>query len=221
MRLWLCIILFVLSACGANNSADEVDIDYEADLQAYGTEAANIRVDMVDNRTAIAATVAVGSTQSADFERYNDLLRSTVAVAIPPTSDSRIVANQAEGPLPVEVYDLSSGEMRFVQIGPSGEIDANDCFIAKQQFFDATGSIIFMTAVGLNVRAGTSLRADWQYGGDLVHTSSWVAPQSEPYRCVALAMRSSDVEFFTGNWSVTLSVDGEPDEPRSFTILDR
>jgi hypothetical protein len=77
-----------------------------------------------------------------------------------------------------------------------------------------------MTAVALNLRAGTSVRADWQFGGELVYSNSWVAPQSEQYRCIALAMRPSDAEFLMGNWSVTLSINGQSTEARSFTILD-
>ncbi|MEL6308823.1 MAG: hypothetical protein AAFN11_15475 [Chloroflexota bacterium] len=218
MQRWIWMCLFILCACGGTGE-DIIEIDYEGDLVAYATEASQIREDIVISRTDIASTVEAGNAQTSQFERYNDLLRSTVVVAIPPTSDARIVANDTIGALPVEVYDLSDGEMRFVQIGPAGEINDENCFIAKQQFFRTDSVAVFMTAVALNLRAGTTVSAEWRYGGELVYSNSWVAPQSVPYQCVSLTMRPSDAEFATGNWTVTLFVNGNPDEPKSFTIF--
>lgn len=217
MRNWIIIILSMgLSACGTVDTGE--DVNFEANISAYSTEAAQIRNDMTINRTELAATVVSAGTQASDFERYNQSLRQTAIVVVPPTNEARIVANQADGPLPIEVYDLSDGQMRFVQIGPAGQVDANACFVSKQQFFSSDISSIYMTAVALNLRAGTTVRADWQFGGELVFSNSWVAPQTEPYRCISLAMSPSDTEFMTGNWSVTLSINGEPTEPRAFTI---
>ncbi len=218
MRYWIILLMCIVSACGAGNDGEDI-IDFEADIQAYSTEAANLRSGMVIESTTIVQTVAASEAQANNYLQYNSLLRSTTVALFPPTSEVRIVANDIEGPLPPEVYDLSSGEMRFVQIGPAGEIDENGCFRAKQQFFRPSNGVIYMTAVALNLRAGTSVRADWQYGSELVHSNSWVAPQSEQYRCIAIALRTSDTEFALGNWSVTLSVNGNPTEPRSFTIL--
>lgn len=218
MRYWLVFIIIFLTACGSSN--DEEVIDFEADLQAYGTEAATIRNDMLAGSTAIVETVVVAEAQSNAFSGYNMILRQTAVAVMPPTSEVRILTNDVEGPLPPEIYDLSDGIMRFVQIGPAGQVDADGCFREKQQFFRiGRDSIIYMTAVALNLRAGTTIRTDWQFGSDLVFSNSIVAPQSEQYRCIALALRPSDVEFSPGNWSVTLSVNGEPTAPRSFTII--
>ncbi len=219
MRFWILLLtVMLISACSPTANDDVIDFDFE--LQSLSTEAATIREDMVIAQTVIAATIDGAVLQSENFNRYNDALRATALAIFPPTSEARIVANDLDGPLPPEVYDLSNGEMRFVQIGPAGEIDDNNCFRAKQQFFRPSQGVVYMTAVALNLRAGTTVRADWQYLGDLVYTNSWVAPQSEQYRCISLAMRTSDVEFFLGNWSVTLSVNGNPTEPKSFTIFD-
>lgn len=219
MRYWIVILFFLVTACSSTNSGEEA-IDYEAEIQAYGTEASTIRDDMVTSRTAVAATVVVAVVQADNINRYNMMLRQTMVAIFPPEDETRIVANDVQGPLPPEVYDLSSGEMSFVQIGPSGQINEQGCFLSKQQFFRPGDSVIYMTAVALNLRAGTRIRADWQFGSDLVFSNSFVAPQAESYRCVALALRPSDSEFFIGNWSVTLSIDGDPTEPRSFTILN-
>lgn len=215
----LLTIIFLLSACSTVSSDEQ--INFELDIETYSTEAANLRNDMLINQTEVAATISIASTQSSDFNRYNTMLRSTTVVIIPPTSNARIVANDVDGPLPPEVYDLSDGEMRFVQIGPAGQIDERNCFLAKQQFFPADANAVYMTAVALNLRAGTNVRADWQFGNELILSNSWVAPQTESYRCISIAMRPSDTEFFAGNWSVTLSVNGSPTEARPFTIFSR
>ncbi|MGJ3241199.1 MAG: hypothetical protein ACFE0Q_21000 [Anaerolineae bacterium] len=221
MRYWIVMLVWVISACSGGTINEETLIDYDAELAAYSTEAAQLRNDLVIVQTDVVATIEAVDARRFDFARYNDSLRQTVVAVVPPVNEERIVANDIEGPLPVEVYDLSNGEMRFVQIGPAGEIDEQGCFRDKQQFFRiGTNEVIYMTAVALNLRAGTNVRADWQYGSELVFTNSWVAPQSEPYRCIVLAMRPSDAAFLPGNWSVTLSVNGDPTNPRSFTILE-
>lgn len=219
MRYWMMLLCFLVSACSSVNSSDDI-IDYEVEIQAYGTEASTIRDDMLISRTSVASTVVAAGVQANNNNRYNTMLRQTVVAIFPPPDETRIVANDIQGPLPPEVYDLSDGEMRLVQIGPAGQINEQGCFVSKQQFFRPGDSAIYMTAVALNLRAGTSIRADWQFGSDLVFSNSMIAPQFESYRCIALALRSSDVEFFTGNWSVTLSIDGDMTEPRSFTILN-
>lgn len=218
MRNWIICLLLLISACSSLNDGEEV-IDFEAEIQAYGTEASTIRDDMILARTSVAVTVAAAESQADNINRYNLILGQTAVAIFPPTDEVRIVANDVDGPLPPEVYDLSGGEMRFVQIGPAGQIDDRGCFMSKQQFFRSGDGIIYMTAVALNLRAGTTVRADWQFGSELVFSNSLVAPQSESYRCIVLSLRPSDAEFMPGNWSVTLSVDGEPTEPRSFTIL--
>lgn len=218
MRNWIICFLLLISACSSGNDGEEI-IDFELEIQAYGTEASTIRDEMILARTAVAATVVAAESQADNINRYNLILGQTAVAIFPPTSEARIVANDVDGPLPPEVYDLSSGEMRFVQIGPAGQVDDNGCFMSKQQFFRSGDGIIYMTAVALNLRAGTTVRADWQFGSELVYSNSLVAPQSESYRCIALSLRPSDAEFMVGNWSVTLSVDGDATEPRSFTIL--
>jgi hypothetical protein len=213
-RNLLYILLIFLAAC----QSDEA-VMLDATMQAYGTEAANLRDDTQINRTEVVATVQAAGTQSADFERYNQVLRSTIAVVIPSSDEERLLMNNAGGPLPIEMYDLSNGEMRFVQVGTASDIDVNGCFLAKRQFFPASIGTIYMTAVALNLRAGTIVRVDWQYGGTVVYSNGWTAPQSVDGQCVAIALTSSNAEFLEGNWTATLYVNGEAIDPYSFTIV--
>lgn len=204
----------MLTAC----QSDEVAM-LDGTMQAYGTEAANLREDTQAHRTEVVMTVQAAGTQAGDFERYNQSLRGTIAVAVPASEDERVLLNNAQGPLPVEMYDLSNGEMRFVQVGTASDIDVNGCFLAKRQFFPASIGTIYMTAVALNLRAGTVVRVDWQYGGTVVYSNGWTAAQSLDWQCVAIAFTSNDAEFTEGNWTATLYVNGEAVDPYSFTIV--
>jgi hypothetical protein len=214
----IALIILLLSSCQAFVGNDE-QVILEADLQAYGTEASNIRSDMQSNRTAVAATVAVASTQAAEFNRYNDTLRATVIIANPPLDATRIVVQDVQGPLPIEMYDISDGEMRFVEVDTSAQVDDQNCFLIHESFFSMGINTIYMTAFALNLQAGAVVRVDWQYGNELVQTTTWVAPQSAVGQCVALALRSSDTELAAGNWTATLYVNGEATDPATFSII--
>jgi hypothetical protein len=75
-----------------------------------------------------------------------------------------------------------------------------------------------MTALALNLRAGTQVRVDWQYGGEIVYSNSWIAPQSLDGQCVAIELRPSNAPFLAGNWTATMYINGEPIDPAPFTI---
>lgn len=215
----LILIALLLSACQSLSKNEQV-IALETELQAYSTEAIDIRNAMQSNRTEVAATIAVASTQAAEFEHYNDILKATVFVAHPPIEPTRVVVQDTEGPLPLEMYDRSSGEMMFVEVGTAAQIDSNNCFVRHEAFFGMDISTIYMTAMALNLQGGTVVRVDWQYGGDIVLSNSWVAPQAADGQCVALALRASDGEFAAGNWTATMYVNGEALDPISFSIID-
>ena len=220
----LCFVSVMLASC-QTLSSDETNLQLEEELVAYGTEAAMLRDDIQSNQTQVVATVVAASTDAAAFGAYNRILAPTVGV-VQPGTPTRIPAEEvidalgvnAQGPMPVEMFDLSDGQTRFVQIGTAGQIDDRNCFISHQSFFQPNSNVIYMTGLGLNVYAGTSVRVEWRNGGDLVHTSSWSAPQSVDGQCVALALRPENAPFTPGNWTATMYVNGEPIDPAPFTI---
>lgn len=213
------LLVLLLGACQTFVGEDESAI-LEAELQSYGTEVAKIRSDMQSNRTAVAATVAIASTQAASFNHYNDVLRATVVIANPPLDGVRVVVEDTQGPLPLEMYDISNGEMRFVEVGTTSQIDSRNCFIKHETFFGVGIPTIYMTAFALNLQAGTVIRVDWQYGNDVLKSTSWVAPQLADGQCVALALRTSDIDLMAGNWTATMYIDGDPINPIPFSIID-
>lgn len=218
------MICLSLSAC-EGLVVDEENLAMQAEFDAYSTEAVVLRQQMQVDQTVAANTVAIASTQAAQYSNYNRILQPTADVIVP--QPTRIPADElmsmmgdnVSGPMPIELFDLSDGQTRFVQVGTAGEIDGNRCFLAHQAFFNPnTTNVIYMTALGLNVYAGTSLRVEWRMGGELVHTTNWSAPQSVDGQCVALELTRADADLMPGNWTATLYVNGEPIDPAPFTI---
>ncbi len=220
MRSLLLLLSLLLVGCqGAQ--ADESDALIRAELAAYGTEAAALRADMQVQRTEVVLTVDVAATEAANYAQYNALLAGTVQAALPPTPTPLPVNIDTQGPLPFDSYNLEDGVMRFVQVGLASQITPEDrCFVRHQAFFQAMNTnVIYMTGVALNLRAGTELRVDWQFGGEVVYSNNWVAPGAMDATCFALELRPSNAPFTPGNWQATLFVNGAAEEPSSFTIV--
>lgn len=216
-QLCLLAISILITGCQAFTS-DEVNQQLEQEIIAYATESAMLRDQIQIDRTQVIATVQSASTQSAQFSAYNNLLVATLRAINPPTPTSPPL-DVVEGPLPFTIYDLSSGEMRFVQLGTASQIDSSGCFVRHQNFFNPMQvNTIYMTGVALNLRAGTTIRVNWQYEGEIVYSNSWVAPQSIDGQCFAIPIQPSNAPFLSGNWTATVIIDGEPIDPAPFTI---
>jgi len=218
--LLLLVCLITLPACNTLAGEDEF-ILMQSDIEAYGTEAVAIRESIQNDQVQVAATVDALATESANFTEFNRVLVSTVRAVLPPTQAVNIVNNEG-GPLPLEMFDLSDGVMRFVQIGAAGTVNVDDrCFVSHQTFFTTSADVIYLVALALNLKAGTNLRVDWSYGGELVHQSNWTAPENKAGECIALELRPGNALFLTGNWTATLYINGAPQDPASFTITER
>jgi hypothetical protein len=218
--VWMLLAMMLLASC-QSFAGNEEDIAYEAELEAFGTEAAFLRDQMQIDRTAIAATVQVGGTQVVAFTEYNMQLAATIQSGITPTATLGSFDMTLGGAMSVDMFDLSSGEMRFVQVGTTSQINPDDgCFVSRQNFFDNDMTfVIYMTALALNLQAGTVVRVDWQYGGEVVYSNAWTAPQSLDGQCIALEIRPSNAPFLPGNWTATMVINGEPIDPAPFTII--
>lgn len=220
MRVLLISLAFLLVGCqGLQN--DDSQALLVAEIEAYGTDASGLRSEMQQQRTEVVSTVDASATEAANYQRYNQMLASTVQAIVPPTATSLPISIDAQGPLTFEAYDLSDGVMRFVQVGVAGQITPDDrCFVTHQAFFQVMNTnVIYMTGVALNLLGGTELRVDWQLGGSVVYSDSWVAPADIEAICFALELRPSNAEFTPGNWTATLYVNGRAEDPVSFTII--
>lgn len=223
MHFWICISLIaammVLSGCQGVLADDGSDL-MQVELNTFNADSTALHESMQAVQTEVAATVQVVETQLALSYDYNRVLVATARAGEDATPVISLEVNET-GPMPISMFDLSDGRMRFVQIGAAGQITPEDrCFVTHQEFFDPTEiNVIYLTALGLNVQQGTNVRVDWVYDGSLVHQSQWVAPASVDGQCIAIELRPSNAPFTAGNWTATLFVNGLPLDPAPFTIL--
>jgi hypothetical protein len=216
--LLILLIAWITSSCVG--TTDQLNSQMQQDLQNYGTEAVALREQIQIDRTAIVVTVDAANAQARQFELYNSILRQTAVAGQPPTATIPPIEANAQGPMPISMFDLSDGQMRFVQVGTASQIDGDRCFISHQTFFrDTEVSIIYITGLALNLVAGTQVRAEWRYGDQVVYANAWIAPQSVDGQCFALELRPSDAPFLPGNWTVMLLINGESANSASFTII--
>lgn len=213
-------LLFLLGACQLLASDDDMLL-MRRDLEIYGTESVIIREQMQAQRTQVVVTMQESERQVANYARLNRQLAAMGQAVVAPTPAITIIGNNT-GPMPLEMFDLSDGEMRFVQIGMASTINADDrCFVSHQTFFDMESmDVIYLAALALNLRAGTNLRVDWQFGGAIVYQSSWTAPASLDGQCIAMPLRPSNAPFLPGNWMATLYVNDESYDPAAFNIIE-
>jgi hypothetical protein len=165
--------------------------------------------------------VQFSETQAAEYFGYNRLLVATArAAGAINTPISPIVTNNETGPMPLSMFDLSDGVMRFVQLGMTDTINREDrCFIEQKSLFNPNQTeTLFLTGLALNLQAGATLRVDWSYQGDVVHQTSWTAPEFQEGDCIAMELNPSNAAFSPGNWTATLYVDGNPLDPIPFTL---
>lgn len=214
----LIAIALSLGACQSLASDDE-SAQLSADLEFYRTEAVQLQANMQLQRTAAVATIDASNMAAAEYNQLNQALVATREVVIPPTQSVAVIDNSS-GPMPLEMFDLSDGRMRFVQVGVAGTINASDrCFVSHQTFFNEMETqVIYLVALALNLQAGTVVSGTWNFNGETVYSTSWTAPETVPGQCIALEFRQSDAPFTPGNWTAILRVNGETVNPAPFTV---
>lgn len=220
-RILLIFIVLIFSVGCQALAVEDVPGTMSFELTAYATEAAGIRLNSQTERTQVAATVAVAETQSANYSLYNNVLVATVRADQIPTPSERLAFTDG-GVMAIDMFDLSDGQMRFLQVGTAGYVRPEDrCFETHQTFFRTSSTNrIYMTALALNLQAGTNLRVDWFYEGSRVHTSAWSAPSFTEGMCIAIELSPANAPFLPGNWSATLFVNGNAIDPSAFSIIE-
>lgn len=225
MKRWiqnvkLCVLVALLTACGAFDAPNEVDIA-RAELEAYGTQAIVIQNEAQLARTHVVQTVQVADVQSTQIALYNQYLVATARANQNPTPSQRIAAVEG-GAMSLEMLNVSDGQMRLMQVGMAGYIRPDDgCFETHQQYYTLSNTnVVYMTGLAVNLPAGTVFAVDWLYEGQVVFRSSWTAPNFEVRRCIAIPMRASDVAFRGGNWIARLFVNGSSFSASNFQMVN-
>jgi len=217
IRLWLfAFIILALAAC--QGSSDQLESTRQA-LTAYPSESAALLQTVQAQRTQAAATIQASEAQGQRYRDYANLILATVRANQVPTPAERLAVVEG-GAMSLDMLNTSDGQMRFMQIGVAGYVNpVDDCFETHQQYYtQANTSIIYMTALAVNLQAETTFSVNWLYNRQRVFQSSWTAPEDAVRRCIAIPMRSSDTAFEIGSWSAELFVNGMMEASSSFEI---
>ncbi len=215
----LAIVAMISTACGTMPQAAET-LEPIRPYESIATEAASVQQTAAVDVLALNATIEAATRTESQQNAYNVVLLATVRANEVPTPSERLAMTEG-GAMAAEMLNLADGQMRIQQVGTAGFVRPEDnCFETHQQFFNrASTNIIYMTGLVTNLQAGTTFRVDWIYNSRVVHTSTWSAPNNEIRRCLALAMRASDVVFTPGAWSARLFMDNVPVGNSAFEIL--
>jgi hypothetical protein len=216
----LLAMLALTSACGAAPPAAET-LEPIRPYESIATEAAGIQLTASAEAVALNATIEAATRMETQHNAYNAVLLATVRANEVPTPSQRLAMTDG-GAMAAEMLNLADGQMRVQQIGTAGFVRPEDnCFETHQQFFNrASTNIIYMTGLVTNLQSGTTFRVDWIHNNRVVHTSTWSAPNDEIRRCLALALRASEVVFTPGPWSARLFMDNVPVGNSAFEILE-
>lgn len=110
--------------------------------------------------------------------------------------------------------------MAFVDTVTTNAIrDSDGCAEGSQRQFAQSTRRIYVVTRALNLRAGTTLAANWYYGGKSISLDRWTAPNDTDELCVWFYISSDTEPFSPGEWVVQITADGQAITPMSFTIV--
>lgn len=200
VRLFL-LILLCLAGCGGTDEADLL----QEEIKAFAEESNGLLQEIQSQRTQIAVTADYANQQIAQLTTLNQQLVATARAGEAPTPE-RLVASGV-GAMAAEMFNLEDETMRFVQIGMAGYVrPADDCFETHQQYYTLSLTrTVYMTAVAVQLRAGTTFDVEWRYENELMARTSWVAPNNQAVRCIALPFSGT---LQAGNWTARLFING-------------
>ena len=217
------LLLLMTTACSAL-TVEDAPATMRADLAMNVTEMAIARTAIVESQGSANATAEAAMTSAAELNTLNVALYATMnAAAANGITERRVLQNDG-GAMPAEMFDLSSGTMRFEQVGLTAHIRESDrCFDEQNNgtywvgYFDS----IYLVAVALNMDAGTQFRVNWLREGEFIQESVYVAPVFAEYQCLALEISNNNGQLTPGHWAASIVVNGEPLMTRTFTIQNQ
>lgn len=97
-------------------------------------------------------------------------------------------------------------------------VGADDCPLAPANVFTESTTEIYVTAVGNNISAGTTIDSTWWLNGNQMQYYSWTPDFAVNGACIWFRLPASEVTFTPGNWTVDLTIGGAAAGSASFTI---
>lgn len=233
-------LMFILSSCEAL-TPDDPAATLQVERLGYVEEATAIAVAIASDGTRVMATAYAAETQVIDIEARNAGLLATLRAVIPPTqqivdNSGPAVPNWIATPAPfgadivgsnsVNVGSVDAGVVSsasgtsFMDMGTALTVrDTDGCAVSIVNQFQATVGRIYVTARAIDIRAGTELRVEWSYEGELGFTESFTVNANNPNFCFWFYIEPTDLVLTAGNWSVQLYANQQPIlAPYAFTV---
>lgn len=218
MRSALILMILLLSACQVFQPED-TQATAQAGVSGLATEAAMMQETLFAAETQVIATAYAAETHVFERNNVNRLLLATVRAVIPPTPAVSVGSlSSSGGVLPT----AAAGEVLYTTTGISTAVRrSDDCVENPVARVPVNSSLIYATAVGLNVAAGTQMSSEWYYDSALVWSDVWIVPRDFNELCFWFSVSPSEVTFAPGNWSVRLFANGTPiGQPMAFVMVD-
>lgn len=226
MRVGSCIAMIVcLAGCGAFNAPD-VPGTMRAENTAHVAEASAIAGTLMAGNEYSAATAQAAETTVARTGNVNIQLAATARALIPPTPVRQVgVAAEVAGTpglLDAQLAEQSQGGSQFVDTGPTTrKRDSDGCADGFETQIPANVERIYVITRALSLSAGTEMRAEWRFDGQVVSQDSWTTPNDQANFCVWFYIDPQTVAFTPGTWSVQLYADAVLIQPEViFTIVE-
>jgi hypothetical protein len=217
--LGLLLVVACASACSALTPEDPA-----ATLQAQ-------RSSMIDEATSIAQAAQVQGTQVMEtavaaqtyialMEGRNRQLIATMQVAFPPTqavvqNDGPSTPGQMATTAPLGSFEEATpppqdtsgssgslGDTEFTQVLTASSVrDSDGCADVLSTTFPADVPQIYITTRALNVKAGTEMRVEWYYEGQMTYTESYTIQSDDDDFCMWFFIGPTDSVLSSGCWS--------------------
>lgn len=236
-RLFLLLaVLFLAGAC-SSITPDDPAATLQAQRAGFIAEATSIAQAAQAQGTQVVETVVAAETYTALIEGRNEQLIATMQVAYPPTQ--ALVVNEGAStpgsiatpiamgsdpqatPASGEVPSTSLGSGQFTQVGTASSVRSTDgCADTLTTSFPTGTGLVYITARGINVSAGTQMSVEWYYQGELAHSEGYTIPTDDDDFCMWFSLVANDTSLSSGNWSVRLFANNQPLDPAQvdFTI---
>jgi hypothetical protein len=207
------------------------------------------RSSLIDEATSIAQAAQVQGTQVMEtavaaqtyvalMEGRNRQLIATMQVAFPPTqavvqNDGPSTPGQMATTAPLGSFEEATpppqnasgssgslGDTEFTQVLTASSVrDSDGCADVLSTSFPADVQQIYITTRALNVKAGTEMRVEWFYEGQMTFTEAYTIPVDDDDFCMWFYLAPTDTVLSSGSWSVTLLANNQAvAAPASFRV---
>jgi len=232
--------LLAISACSALTPENPA-ATLQAQRQGFVDEATSIAQAAQVQGTQVQGTSVAAQTYVAQMDGRNQQLLATMAVVYPPTqalieNGGPSTPGQVPTPAPVGSFGGAStnaaptqggsndasaagtpgslGDMQFTQVGTASSVrDSDGCAVSLVYSFPADVKQIYITTRALKIKAGTEMRVEWYFEGQMTHNETYTAPRDDNDFCLWFSLEPTDSALSSGNWSVKLFANNQPTDP--------